>query len=91
MNWSYKFMKDKRCPKCNSLKPALKGGIRNYGANSAPTLSGAVESLRPGGAFTFKNSDSREMRAWMCGGCGFTEFYSPRPVIASSVFKAKQF
>jgi predicted nucleic-acid-binding Zn-ribbon protein len=84
-------MKDKKCPKCNFLKTAPKSAVRNYSADLCRTLFCAVESLRPGGAFTYKKSDSSEMRAWMCADCGFTEFYAPRPVLSSSVFNAKRY
>ncbi|HUQ34529.1 MAG TPA: hypothetical protein VM095_20580 [Pyrinomonadaceae bacterium] len=70
-------MRNNLCPKCNSSEIIPGVEVRDYDASSYRELSVAVQLPRPAGAFIHKGSESSNLRAWVCGQCGFTELYAP--------------
>ena len=82
------FMKTEICSKCNSTAIVPNVEVRDYDATSHRELSLAVELPRPSaGAFIYKSSASSELRAWMCGNCGFTEFFAVKPAEVLSAYR----
>jgi predicted nucleic-acid-binding Zn-ribbon protein len=72
-------MKNDSCPKCNSTDVIPNAEIINCAANHSLRCSVSFASNSPSAAEkrTFcKVAKSGEMRAWICGRCGFTEIYT---------------
>jgi len=69
-------MKNNSCPKCGSHEIIRNAEIRDYDANSYRRLSVYVELRAPQSGFFKTTSESGELRAWICGGCGYTELYA---------------
>jgi len=70
-------MRNNPCPKCGSREiiPAVE--VRDYDASSHRELTVAVRLPKLPGAFIHKGSETSNVRAWVCGECGFTELYAP--------------
>ena len=83
-------MKNKLCPKCSSQEIVPNIEIRDYDASSYRPLSLTVDLPRPNDTFIYKGSASSEIRAWMCGSCGYTEFYSLKHYEILSAYRQNQ-
>ncbi len=71
-------MRNNFCPKCGSPDVIPNVEVRDYDASSYRALSLIVQLPRAQSGFSFKGSESSEVRAWVCGACGHTEFYATR-------------
>ncbi|HYJ46453.1 MAG TPA: hypothetical protein VEV81_07550 [Pyrinomonadaceae bacterium] len=69
-------MRNNLCPKCGSNEIVPNVEVRDYDASSYRELTVAVPLPRPPGAFVYKGYEASSLRAWVCGGCGYTEFYA---------------
>jgi predicted nucleic-acid-binding Zn-ribbon protein len=69
-------MKDNSCPKCSSNQIIHDAEVRDYDASSYRRLSVHVALRNPEGGFFKKTSESGELRAAICGECGYTELYA---------------
>jgi predicted nucleic-acid-binding Zn-ribbon protein len=69
-------VRDTGCPKCGSSEIIVDAEVRDYDANYYRNLSAHVPLRTPAGGFFKKTSESSELRAWICGGCGYTELYA---------------
>ncbi|MBK8432774.1 MAG: hypothetical protein IPL28_16405 [Chloroflexi bacterium] len=69
-------MKNKVCPKCESSEIIEDAEVRDYDASSYRPLGVHVKLANPTGGFIKKTHVSGELRAWICGGCGYTELYA---------------
>ena len=65
------------CPKCQSpfILPEVR--VRDTGQASLADLH--VEVLKDPDALIFGNPVHSEIKAWICGSCGFTELYAEEP------------
>lgn len=67
-----------KCPKCGSsdvIKDA-KAVDRSHGGVENEL---SVATFRKPGAALFKGKQITTLSAWVCGGCGFVEFYADSP------------
>lgn len=80
-------MKTEVCSKCGSTDVVPNVEVRDFDASSHRPLSVVVELPRPSGAFVYKSARSSEIRAWMCGNCGFTEFFALQPSEILSAYR----
>jgi ribosomal protein S27AE len=71
-------MKSNTCPKCGSSAIMPDVAVLDYDASSSRPLSVSVPLPKPPGAFIFKGSENGQLRAWICGGCGYTGLYTPQ-------------
>jgi len=69
-------MKDGVCPKCGSKEIIDNTEVRDYDASSYRPLSVHVQLVKPASSFIKKTHESSELRAWVCGECGYTELYA---------------
>ncbi len=69
-------MKDNSCPKCGSTEIIHDAEVRDYDASSYRALSVYVALRQPEGGFFKKTTESGELLASVCGGCGYTELYA---------------
>ena len=69
-------MKNNSCPKCGSTEIIHDAEVRDYDASSYRALSVYVALRKPEGGFFKKTTESGELRASVCGGCGYTELYA---------------
>lgn len=69
-------MKNTICPKCGSTEIIGDVEIRDYDANSYRPLGVFVKLKQAIGGLIKKTSESGELRASICGGCGYTELYA---------------
>jgi predicted nucleic-acid-binding Zn-ribbon protein len=69
-------MKDTACPKCGSNEIIREAEVRDYDAQSYRRLSVYVPLRNPQGGLIKKTTESGELRAWVCGQCGYTELYA---------------
>jgi predicted nucleic-acid-binding Zn-ribbon protein len=65
------------CPKCKSPYIIPDVRIRDTGQASSGALQ--VEVLKDPDALLFGKPVHSEMKAWICGSCGFTELYAEDP------------
>ena len=70
-------MRNNLCPKCGSNEIVPNVEVRDYDASSYRELTVAVQLPRPPGAFIYKGYETSNLCAWVCGACGYTEFYAP--------------
>ena len=69
-------MKDSPCPKCGSNEIIPDAEVRDYDAQSYRPLGVYVSLRNPQSGFFKKTSESGELRACICGQCGYTELYA---------------
>ena len=69
-------MNNNLCPKCGSSEIINDAEVRDYDASSYRRLSVYVALKNPEGGFLKKTTESGELRASVCGGCGYTELYA---------------
>ena len=69
-------MRDTPCPKCGSNEIIREAEVRDYDASSYRQLSIYVPLRNPQGGLFKKTTASSELRACVCGGCGYTELYA---------------
>jgi predicted nucleic-acid-binding Zn-ribbon protein len=69
-------MKNKICPKCESKEIIEDAEVRDYDSSSHRPLGVYVKLARPAGGVIKKVTASGELRAWVCGECGYTELYA---------------
>jgi predicted nucleic-acid-binding Zn-ribbon protein len=69
-------MPDNLCSKCGSNEIIRDAEIRDYDASSYRRLSIHVPLRKPEGGFFQKTTESSELRARVCGQCGYTELYA---------------
>ena len=69
-------MKNKVCPKCESSEIIEEAEVRDHDASSYRPLGVHVKLANPTGGFIKKTHVSGELRAWICGACGYTELYA---------------
>lgn len=71
-------MRNSLCPNCGSQEVIPNVEVRDYDASSYRPLSLTVQLPRPQGGFIAKSTESSEVRATVCGGCGYTEFFATK-------------
>jgi ribosomal protein S27AE len=71
-------MKDGACPRCGSGEIIADAEVRDYDAQSYRPLAVHVELRNPSGGFFKKTHESSDLRAYVCGGCGYTELYATK-------------
>jgi len=64
------------CPKCGSNEIIHDAEVRDYDASSYRRLNVYVPLRNPQGGFIKKTTESGELRASVCGGCGYTELFA---------------
>jgi len=71
-------MKNSHCCKCGSTKiiPNVRAGQRGIGNVPMPI---AVRVDEKPDAILFKGMHAEDLKAWICGDCGYTEFYVHNP------------
>jgi ribosomal protein S27AE len=69
-------MKNNPCPKCGSGEIVSDAEVRDYDSSSFRRLSVYVPLKQPEGGFFKKTAESGELRAFVCGQCGYTELYA---------------
>jgi predicted nucleic-acid-binding Zn-ribbon protein len=70
-------MRNNLCPKCSSSEIIPGVEVRDYDAGSYRELTIHVRLPRPAGALIHKGSETSNLRARVCGQCGYTELYAP--------------
>ena len=70
------MMTNTPCPRCGSNEIIQNAEVRDYDENSYRTLSVYVPLRTPQGGLFKRTSESSEVRASVCGGCGYTELYA---------------
>lgn len=67
------------CPKCNSKTVIADARVRDRGdfANMAQEFS--ISTYRNPDAMIFKEARISTVSAWVCGACGYIEFYADSP------------
>jgi predicted nucleic-acid-binding Zn-ribbon protein len=67
-----------KCPKCESADIIADATVVDRDGNKfAGELS--VATLRNPNALFFKGQQESSVSAWVCGSCGYTEFYTDNP------------
>jgi len=69
-------MKNGVCPKCSSNEIVSDAQVRDYDASSYRPLCVFVALNKPQGGFIKKTHESGELRAHICGRCGYVELYA---------------
>jgi predicted nucleic-acid-binding Zn-ribbon protein len=69
-------MQNNICPKCGSNDVIHDAEVRDYDASSYRRLSVHVALRKPEGGLFKKTTESGELQAAVCGGCGYTELYA---------------
>lgn len=71
--------RERRCPKCGSDEIIADAKVvdHTYGGEVEMT----VATYRHPGSLFFKQKVSTSVSAWVCGACGFIEFYADRPAV----------
>lgn len=69
-------MNNNLCPKCGSSEIIHDAELRDYDSSSYRRFEVYVALKNPEGGFFKKTTESAELRASVCGGCGFTELYA---------------
>ena len=67
-----------RCPKCGSDDIIADATPIDRSHNRAQTEF-SIATFRKPDAFLFKGQQSSNVSAWVCGACGFVEFYADQP------------
>ena len=71
-------MEVQSCSRCGSGDVVPDAEVRDYDASSYRPLTLVVPLGSPGGGLMKKTSESGEIRARVCGGCGVVELYTPQ-------------
>ena len=81
-------LKPTLCPKCRSAKviPNVRILDHIYGGTVEPALE---IQTRPH-ALMFKGGVARNLRAWVCGDCGYTELFVAEPHILWEAYQTTQ-
>lgn len=70
-------MKSGTCPKCGSNEIISEAPLR--GSDSIPPYISIVEPEPPNRPFVWMpKSEQSQFKAYICGACGYTEFYAIR-------------
>jgi hypothetical protein len=64
------------CSRCGSDEVVPDAEVRDYDASSYRPLSVVVPLASPSGGLIKKASESGELRARVCGGCGAVELFT---------------
>lgn len=72
-------MKEGKCPKCGSqdVIPNVFVQDRGHHNRGDQNLKAVVQESPD--AWLFKGEVQTSLKAWVCGACGFTEFYAKNP------------
>ena len=70
-----------KCPKCGSsdVIPDVKAIDRTYGGYGSTQTELTVATFRKPDAVILKGQQETTLSAWVCGECGFVEFYADSP------------
>ena len=71
--------RERRCPKCGSDEIIADAKVvdHTYGGEVEMT----VATYRHPGSLFFKQKVTTSVSAWVCGACGYIEFYADRPAV----------
>ena len=78
--------KNEVCPKCNATDIIPKVRVLDY-LNAVTPQSLQVEVTENPEALLFKGKHRGNLYAWICGACGFTEFYVSNPSDLLSAYR----
>lgn len=67
-----------KCPKCSSADVIADAKAIDRGEGNAESEL-SVATFRNPSAFIFKGKQRSTLSAWVCGSCGFVEFYADHP------------
>ncbi len=67
-----------RCPKCGSTD-LIADATPLARTDLDPTSEMRIATYRKPEALLFKGQQSSNLSAWVCGGCGYVEFYAHKP------------
>ena len=81
-------MKNGHCPKCASTDVVAEVHV-------CPPMEGELQAVIDTHkiAFVIQGQESQPLRAWVCGQCGFTEFYALHPeriLAADRIYRQKE-
>jgi ribosomal protein S27AE len=71
-----------KCPKCESTNIIADAKVRDRGDYNVP-YEMTVSTFRNPDAVIFKEARLSAVSAWVCGACGFMEFYADTPRVLS--------
>ena len=81
-------MKVKNCRVCGSGKIMADVSVIDTGQNAKGSLMIIV--YKKPGALIFKDRHFETLKAWVCGECGYTQFFAEKPKWIYEVYKASQ-
>ena len=64
------------CPRCNSTKIISDAKVISKGYHPGLTK---VSVIRHPHAMIFEDPEEADLKAWICGNCGYTEIYADDP------------
>jgi len=72
------MIQNHRCPKCGSTDLIADASPLDQSELDA-TREMRVATYRKPEALVFKGQQTSNLSAWVCGGCGYVEFYADKP------------
>jgi predicted nucleic-acid-binding Zn-ribbon protein len=65
-----------QCPKCESKEILTDARVIDKASKGGPAFDLELAVQKDPDALLFKGEERFAIRAWVCAGCGYTEFYT---------------